>query len=251
MQDFDVQGSQAIASLIEQSGLTKFAIFKTGAGKNSAPVFEFIKPTATNKQCKEAFLQWSNNILYGGNNSNVYELLLFNDIDIVEENENEVIQRSKKKSNKLRFSFMLSAPNERGLGVLNGAHGEDKQTTAELIRLSISNAMADRDKLELLQKVIALEKRFDEEEEELGESPNSKLLTTLGSFLLTKLGATTPAEKDVLNGVPDEKTENINRAIRILWKHDKTLDSDLLKLSALAENNSSQFNFLLQALRNL
>ena len=76
------------------------------------------------------------------------------------------------------------------------------------------------------------------------------MLMQLGGVLLSKFGNKGQAEPVVINGV-DEKEENVNRAIKILWKHDKNLDSDLLKLGALAENNTQQFNFLINALRNL
>lgn len=257
MQDIDVQGTSSVASLIEQSGLTKFCIYKTGSGKHASPVFEYINPKATNKDARRTFIEWANNILQGGANSNAYDLLLFNDIEIKEEGEeNETIQRTKKKSNKLRFSFVLSQAQERGLGVLNGAEGDPK-SIGELIRLSISNALAERDKTDLVKKIESLEARLDEQEQEgdeVGDSAQDKLMQGLGALLLSKLGggAVKPAE-ETLNGAPDMNTkmENINKAVKILWRHDKDLDSDLLKLSAVAEGNPAQFNFLLNALRNL
>lgn len=258
MQDVDVTGTSSVASLIEQSQLTKFLIQKTGAGKNSTPVFEFIKTTATNKQAKDTFLQWSSNVLQGGNNNNVYEILLFNDVDIIDNGTGEEeLQRSKKKSNKMKFSFTLSPVSERSLGVLNGGYSENNNT-AELVKLAVDRALAERDKNDLSKELQSLrneikEMREEEEEEDLGEDKGNAIVNSLGALLLTKLGGKT--EPVVINGAPDgdhtEKLENINRAIKILWKHDKQLDSDLLKLGAVAESNPSQFNFLLNALRNL
>jgi hypothetical protein len=254
MQEVDVIGTSSIASLIEQSGLTKFLIQKTGAGKNSTPVFEFIKTTATNKQAKDTFLQWSSNILQGGNNNNVYEILLFNDVDIVENGSGEEeISRTKKKSNKMRFSFTLSPfQQERSMGVLNG-YGAG-ESTADMIRMAVENALSERDKLDLKKELQELrseiEEMRNEEDEDLGEDKGNPLMNQLGALLIAKLSPdkNTPV---VINGTPDEKEENIARAINVLWKHDSQLDSDLLKLGAVAESNPSQFNFLLSALRNL
>jgi AraC-like DNA-binding protein len=45
--------------------------------------------------------------------------------------------------------------------------------------------------------------------------------------------------------------ENINRAIKILYKNNTQLDLDLLKLAEVSEKNPSQFKFLLNALRTM
>jgi hypothetical protein len=118
--------------------------------------------------------------------------------------------------------------------------------------------MAERDKTDLFKKIESLEARLDEQDENEedmgGESAQDKLMNGLGALLISKLGGSAPAPaNDVLNGAPDHATRlaNINKAIKILLKHDADLDSDLLKLSALAENNNSQFNFLLTALRGM
>lgn len=60
----------------------------------------------------------------------------------------------------------------------------------------------------------------------------------------------TPA---VLNGTEEQgtRTENINKAIKLLYKHDKQLDTDLLKLAEIAETKTETFNMLISTLRNM
>jgi hypothetical protein len=58
-----------------------------------------------------------------------------------------------------------------------------------------------------------------------------------------------------LNGVetPELSTQkdNINKAIKILYKNNKNLDTDLLKLAELSETKPDTFNMLLSTLRGM
>ena len=63
----------------------------------------------------------------------------------------------------------------------------------------------------------------------------------------------------VINGVDevaeftylDIKKANINKAIKILYKYNPNLDTDLLKLSQLAETKTDTFNMLITTLRSM
>ena len=252
MQEVDLVGTSSVANLIEQSGLTKFTISRVGMNKNTTPIFEFVGSKNTNRQARESFVNWSNTILYGGSNNNVYELYLFNDFDTNEEGK----EIKHAKNSKLKMTFVLSNT-PKDLGVLNGHERTNEPTSiAELVKMAVSQYASERDNKDLAKEISKLREELDEmrnEEDEEDEEPNkqTELLKSLGTILLTKLGGSNkPNEPVVINGI-DEKEENVNRAIKILWKHDNKLDSDLLKLGALAENNPSQFNFLINALRNL
>tara|TARA_R110000868_G_scaffold402001_1_gene677899 strand:+ start:360 stop:515 length:156 start_codon:yes stop_codon:yes gene_type:complete len=48
-----------------------------------------------------------------------------------------------------------------------------------------------------------------------------------------------------------DKIANINKAVKILAKYDSEIDTDLLKLSSLAENQTATFEMLLKTLRNM
>jgi hypothetical protein len=57
----------------------------------------------------------------------------------------------------------------------------------------------------------------------------------------------------ILNGTEEQgtRTENINKAIKILYKHDKSLDTDLLKLAEIAETKTETFKMLINTLRSM
>ena len=57
--------------------------------------------------------------------------------------------------------------------------------------------------------------------------------------------------KTTINGLTDDKKANINKALKVLYQHDPDLDTDLLKLSDLAENNNGTFKMLLNTLRSM
>jgi hypothetical protein len=252
MQEVDLIGTSSVANLIEQSGLTKFTISRVGQHKNSVPVYEFVGSKNTNRQAKDSFVAWSNTILYGGQNNNVYELYLFNDFDT----NSEGVELKHAKNSKLRMTFVLNN-NPKEIGVLNGigeARTNEVQSIADLVKLAVQQYASERDNKDLAKEISKLREELqelkDDDDDDDEDDKQKNMLMQLGGVLLSKFGNKGQAEPVVINGV-DEKEENVNRAIKILWKHDKNLDSDLLKLGALAENNTQQFNFLINALRNL
>lgn len=59
--------------------------------------------------------------------------------------------------------------------------------------------------------------------------------------------------KAIINGIDANQTkkDNLNKAIKILYKYDNQLDIDLLKLSELAETKTETFNMLINSLRTM
>jgi len=59
----------------------------------------------------------------------------------------------------------------------------------------------------------------------------------------------------VINGIEtpekNEKINNINKAIKTLAKFDEQIDTDLLKLSQIAENNPVMFKTFINTLRTM
>lgn len=250
--EVDVTGTSAVASLIEQSGYSKFSIQRPGAHRNNLPVFEFLRGSNV-KQAVEAFKAWANNVLSGGSNMNSYEIVLFDDLND-DNSEEEVSHSRKKKSRSLRFTFGLS--NTFGaLPVINGA--SPAQSTDDAIKQAVALALAERDKLDLLREVKDLRSRVeeleniddDDDDDEVG-SP----IDQLGALLSAINGKT--AQAPAINGTETknftkEQAQNINRALSVLHRFDDQIDTDLLKLAAIAQSNPTQFNFLLNALRNM
>ena len=69
-----------------------------------------------------------------------------------------------------------------------------------------------------------------------------------GLINLFKGGATPTA----LSGTEEQsdRIENINKAIKTLYKYDKELDKDLLKLAEIAETKNETFKMLISTLRS-
>jgi hypothetical protein len=94
----------------------------------------------------------------------------------------------------------------------------------------------------------------EEEEEEKGvlEGLNGLNIANIVT-LLQGLNLMKAPNKQAINGVEDnsEFKTNINKAIKTLYKNNPKLDSDLLKLADISENNPSMFNMLLNTLRTM
>jgi len=112
MQNVEAIGSKAVVKLMEMSKLTKFIIYKQGSGRGSIPVFECTDHDQNAKVVK-SFQDWSDSILSMNQfNTTCYEMLLFSkntDLDDDDERSEPVEGRSKKKKDKIRFSFALTS----------------------------------------------------------------------------------------------------------------------------------------------
>lgn len=279
----DVVGINSVANLIRQSGLTKFIIYREGSGKGSVPVFENIY-CDSNAKAKDSFTDWANNILTSNpTNTTVYEILLFDerallDEDTDEEEEEPVTRerpkRSKKKSNRIRFRFQLSTSN---LPVVNGvqSQGLTVEDVKRLLDETIVKVERERQQNEILQRLKRLEEGDEDEDEEDEEEDVEREQDTLGRVEKLfdrveswgKFGAKKSAEKSIsepekkpeaVSGVEDiskkvgrDVKANINKAITKLYKYDKDLDLDLLKLAEMAEKDQAQFTMFVNALRKM
>lgn len=105
----DVVGIDAISKMIEQSKLCRFKIYKETDGKGSTPTFESIN-TSQNGKAVGAFKSWAKTIVSNNPyNSQVYDIFLYNKTDdcetgVGDDDEDHI---SKKKKNKIRFTFAL------------------------------------------------------------------------------------------------------------------------------------------------
>lgn len=111
---------------------------------------------------------------------------------------------------------------------------------------------------ELESRLTAQEEVEEEAEEEedndffgtILKSPEMKqLLMTAAVGMIQKFSGSGQGNVQSLAGTGDSQDEKINYAIEVLKKHDSELGDDLLKLASIAENDGSQFKFLLQMLR--
>jgi len=106
------------------------------------------------------------------------------------------------------------------------------------------------------ERLKKLEEEEEEEEEEeanflsgIYKDPDMK--RALMQMLISGLGGNKTPQ--TINGVPGQDPQNesdkIRTALKVIAQHTKTLGDDLLKLASMAENDPAQFNFLLTMLR--
>jgi hypothetical protein len=125
------------------------------------------------------------------------------------------------------------------------------------LRESIINDLAKKNEENAILKEIAeLRQRFIEMDEEEEDEPDNSIAGIQPDQIAQIMGLVNMFKNQspaVLNGTEEQgtRTENINKAIRILYKHDKSLDTDLLKLAEIAETKTETFNMLITTLRSM
>lgn len=251
--EVDVIGIDNVVENIKLTGLTKFSIDRVGSSKNSLPIYELLNSNSNDKAVME-FRKWAN--IY--NNSIPYKITLFNKLETaVDEFGNEKTSKSKGKTEKAEFYFRINEnPSNLSYGTqtynLNGVADREtirREILKEQEENDIKNQIAS-----LSSKIDAMMNEEEEEEEEKGvlEGLNGLNIANIVT-LLQGLNLMKAPNKQAINGVEDnsEFKTNINKAIKTLYKNNPKLDTDLLKLADISENNPSMFNMLLNTLRTM
>lgn len=250
----DILGLENVVSYITATKLSKFVIQRAGSNAQAIPVFECID-SDSNANAVNEFSKWAAVM----NNSLPYKITLF-DFAQIKQDENGAIkvEKSKNKSGKTEVTFIINTamqatqtnqqPNANNLGYdLAGLRAD---IIKEISKQQEENAILNEIKA-LKAKFAELEAEEEEEEEEeepgkIGGIDPSQLSQIMGLVNMFK----TPSTPPTINGV-QEQQDNINKAIKILYKHDKALDTDLLKLAELAETKPDTFKMLLETLRKM
>ena len=253
----DYIGIENVAKAIELSKLTKFTISRANANGHYTPIFDCLD-SDSNTTAVDQF----NEIAKILNPSIPYKITLFDFAEVLEdENGNKKINKGRNNTKKNFFTFILSssAQIQTNSQQPNNFSGFDMASMrAELIK-DISKQQEENI---ILKEITELKKRFaelDEEEEEeeeennngLGGIDKAQLAQIVGLINMFKPNNQPPT----INGA-DENSQttfknNINKAIKTLYKHNKNLDTDLLKLSEIAENKPDTFNMLISTLRTM
>jgi hypothetical protein len=251
----DFLGSESVLKFIEASKLSKYKIERaTNANGSYISVYEF-NDSNNNADAVADFKRAAEFI----NPNIVYKITLYDFVDF-EANEEGTLKpkKSKGKTGKQQGLFTLnsSAQVQNTAQHTNNNAGFDIATLrAELIN-EISKKQEEN---AILQEIKSLKEKFskleeEEEEEEEAEAEGiagikpEHLAQLTGLINLFKGGASPAA----INGTEEQndRTENINKAIRTLYKYDKELDKDLLKLADIAENKNETFKMLISTLRS-
>jgi len=246
----DVIGIENILKYIEAAKLSKFTIMRIGNSGASTPVFECIE-SDSNANAVNEFKRWAEVV----NNSIPYKILLFDFAEVnIDEAGAKNIKKSRNKGNKMEFNFVINtAPsyqtNPEQKSQINGGGFDLASLRADIInelhKKQEESAILTEIK-QLSNRLTLIEEEEEEEEESAIAGDNSQITQLLGLINMFKGDQKPP----VINGI-DEQRDNINKAIKILYKNDPALDQDLLKLAKLSEEKPDTFNMLLKTLRSM
>lgn len=240
--EVDIIGVENVAEFIKNTGLTKFCIDRIGASRGNLPIFELLNNNSNEKAVIE-FKKWAKVI----NNSNSYKLTLFDKVEnYIDETGEEKLLKSKSKLNKAEIYFKLS-------DIVVPSRQDTNTFSVDEVRATIKREFETEQKIkELEQKINELE---SEEEEEGLSGLNGMSLPNIISAISALANMNNNKSTPVINGVEtpekSEKINNINKAIKTLAKFDEQIDTDLLKLSEIAENNPVMFKTLINTLRTM
>lgn len=268
----DVIGIGGVAQIIRQSNLPRFFITHYQAGKGSTPVFE-VWDSSSSEVAIRKFNEWGNTLLSGNPaNETKYEITLHSqDRNNLDEEEKAVDGNPKRaRSNRMRFSFVLSTPRENGrMGVING-NGNENFYSQPPVDLSKYIPAAEfekqvREKVEsekLKLEMAAMRKEMKEIREGGGKDEGDGEPAWIGTankildrFFPTPQPQQQLAQPAAVNGVfdelPDEQLDRIDDAVEKILKTDPNFIDHLEKLSKLAEKQPQYFMQLIAMLQNV
>lgn len=244
----DYQGSNSVANLIEITGLTKFRITRVGINKNAVPVYEHIG-AGSNEKAVAKFREWASLT----DNCLPYDMELFNTKEDSEATGEEI--HNKKQGKILRFTFCLNKAEKYTPQQMQQQSGGNVN---ELIENALLKQKAFYENNELIKRLEVMDQKLNEymaEDDEDDDDDDAQLSGLNNPNIINLLGLLSKAlsgnKPSVVNGLKSEQITNINHAIKILSKYDDQIDTDLLKLSNLAENNTPTFEMLLKTLRSM
>jgi hypothetical protein len=246
----DIIGLNKILDCIKGSSFTKLAVYRYPQNSGNIPVFEKLNAKSNHELVKD-FNDWGKNI----DNSVIYEINLFDNVLVsFDENGQEKLKRDNAKNGKAKFYIQFKKDSNNN-SYSNGSNNTDMATIVGLVSENLRKSQEDnlilKELAELKNKITIMEEDEEEEEETGLAGLKPENIGQFISALQMLSGNNSQPTKTVINGVMEEKKENIKKAISILYKYDPDLDQDLLKLSSLAENNNATFKMLLTTLRNM
>jgi hypothetical protein len=257
----DILGSENVTSFIRLSNFIKFTIYQNNSNGNYMPLYD-CNDSNSNDFAIHSFEKISEIL----NKNNIYKIVCYNEVEtITDKNGNEKPRKASGKTGKACITFTLSNNNNFSKSVNNDTTNNNSVDLIAFRKEIVKEISQQNEQNEILNEIKNLRERFnqldqEEEEEEEEQQPNSIAginTDQLGQIMnLVNLFKKQPAPS--LNGIDETETEiqtdfknNINKALKILYKHNKNLDQDLLKLANLAENKTDTFNFLITSLRSM
>lgn len=252
----DIQGTDNVIKFIEASKLSKFSILRAGNTGYNVPIFECLNSNDNNTAVNEF-----NKIAEILSPNIPYKIKLFDFVEEVTNANGDIkVKKSKFASNKMEVIFLintavnLQATQQHTTAQVGNQNAFDiGNLRAELIK-DIAKAQEEN---AILNEIRELKIKFAELEEEnnadekteIGGVNQDQIQQLLGLMNMFKTN-NNPA---IINGIDQNQTrkDNLNKAIKILYKYDNQLDTDLLKLSEIAETKPETFNMLISSLRSM
>jgi hypothetical protein len=263
MAQTDIFGIENVSKYIELTKFSKWTIYNVNLNGNSIPLFD-CNDSNSNSHAVEIF----ENIAGLLNSFTSYKIVCYNEIEIVLDSKGNEKQKTGKnnKTGKCSITFSISQNNNNF-----SSKGSNDTTTQnngfDLVSFRkdiIREITESQEKNEILTEIRLMKSKLAEldEEEDMEEEPDqnngsiagidpAQITSILGLVNMFK-NQTNPS----LNGLEetvtlDQKKINLNKAIKILFKNDPDLDTDLLKLAELSETKKDTFKMLLSTLRSM
>jgi hypothetical protein len=241
----DFVGLNKIVDVIKASGFIKCSIYRYPNSTGALPVFQKLNTKNNHELCNQ-FIDWGKHI----DNNVIYEITLFNNVDtVVDDSGQEKVSKTKSKDDKAKFLIQFKKE-----ASITGTGTSDINTLVGLVADKINKANEENILMNEIKSIKDKLSQLEEEEDEEEESDLGALNPNNLNMIMSALQMLNPNNKPnntVINGLSDDKKANIQKALKVLYKHDPDLDTDLLKLSDLAENNNATFKMLLTTLRNM
>lgn len=252
----DIIGIEDVLKYIEATKLSKFTVQRS-SGAGYIPCFECLD-SESNSHAINEFSKWASII----RNSMPYKLNVFDVAEVIlDANGHEKIKKSGKRSGKMECTFILNQGYNNVGSNKNeptDQHFDQNEFRKQVIK-EISEQNAQNEILKEIQELRAKFAELEEDEDEPVEEGSiagisgNQISQIMGLVNLFKQQQNPSLNGDIENNIIDIniQKDNINKAIKILYKNDKQLDTDLLKLAELSETKKETFTMLLQTLRNM
>lgn len=262
MAQTDIYGIENVSKYIELTKFCKWTIFNVNLNGNSIPLFD-CNDSNTNSNAVEMF----ENIATLLNNYTNYKIVCYNEIEVIlDKAGNEKIKASNKKTGKCQVTFSIAQNNNNNFS--KGSNDIQQHTNnvdlASFRKEIIKEISEQNEKNEILTEIRALKLKFAEldEDEDLDDEPEKAQGSIAGidpaqiSSILGLVNMFKNSPNPSLNGIDepvtiDQKKINLNKALKILFKNDPELDTDLLKLAELSETKKDTFKMLITTLRSM
>jgi hypothetical protein len=262
MHNIDIIGIENVQKYIKASKLSKFTISRANTNGSFLSVFECLNSN-NNETAVNEFTKWAEII----NNSMAYKIVLFDFAEITTDDfGNDKVKKAKGKNGKMESIFVI---NQSHSFVNNPQATKENNIGFDLqaMRNDIINEISKKqEENAILTEIRNLSTRLNNLESADDDDDDQEQKPNIGGIGMEQIGqimgllnmfkpTTTPP---VINGTEIQSDEqksifkdNLNKAIKVLYKHNKQLDTDLLKLGDIAENKPDMFNMLISTLRNM